>query len=608
MSAHKENIGQNIGQNVDKVGEGSSDQLDLLADMGRDFATYGDIGSVFKTGLERIALTLEAEGGALFLLNDEGDKLACNASFGPVDIAGLTIGSTDGIVGRTVNSNHAEIVRDVTKDPNFNIEVDQGSGFTTRSILCAPLQVKGKKIGAIEMVNKKGGDNLFTVKDLKLLETLAASASLAILNARMAVELVEKEKMRRELELAAEIQKSLLPPEGEPDSPVAGVNLPARVVSGDFFDFFVLEDGRTCFTLADVSGKGMNAALMMAKTASLFRCLGKETPYPGILIAKINAEINETAARGMFVTMLVGVYDPETGTVRFANAGHEPPLLHHPDGTIEEFEATMPPVGVLPDIGMGKIPSETTINLEGGAFYIFTDGVTEGYIGEEELGAEGFNSLIKEGKDMLPAERIHSVAQHLKGGSDLLRDDVTILVVDDGAAFKERDINKAKDEDQSKTDNIYKDGEMARISVPASAESLKIVRRVVESATTSCGLGKDTVQDVVLSVDEACQNVIRHAYAETKPEKNKNEMIINISRIQQELIIEIRDFAPRIDPNKVRPRELDDIRPGGLGTHFINEVMDKVEFKIPEDGPQNNQENNQENNKGNLLVLTKSLK
>lgn len=235
-------------------------QLELLADMGRDFAASGDIESVFSKGLERIAVQLDAEGGALFLLDQNGEKLVCHASYGPVDIKGLTIDAGVGIVGRSVSTGRAEIVRDVLKDPNFHVEVDLTSGFTTRSILCAPLAVKDEKIGAIEMVNKKGGDNLFTDENLKILETLAASASLAILNARMAGELVEKEKMARELELAAEIQKSLLPAPGPDASPVAGVNLPARVVSGDFFDFFVLEDGRTLFTLADVSGKGMNAA------------------------------------------------------------------------------------------------------------------------------------------------------------------------------------------------------------------------------------------------------------------------------------------------------------------------------------------------------------
>lgn len=575
-------------------------QLELLADMGRDFAASGDIESVFRKGLERIAVQLDAEGGALFLLDKNGEKLVCHASYGPVDIKGLTIDAGVGIVGRSVSTGRAEIVRDVSKDPNFHVEVDLTSGFTTRSILCAPLAVKDEKIGAIEMVNKKGGDNLFTDENLKILETLAASASLAILNARMAGELVEKEKMARELELAAEIQKSLLPAPGPDASPVAGVNLPARVVSGDFFDFFVLEDGRTLFTLADVSGKGMNAALLMAKAASLFRCLGKETPYPGRLIATINAEINETAARGMFVTMLIGIYDPETGTVRFANAGHEPPLHHKTDGTIEDFEASMPPVGILPDIGMGKTPEERIINLEGGAFYIFTDGVTEGYIGEDELGADGFNKLIRDGKNLLPGARIAGVAAHIKQGSELLRDDVTILVIDDTQGFTQRgqtkdtmnDTMNNNENEMKKGKNIHTEAEIAEISVPARPESLKLVRRVIEGATASCGFGKDTVQDVVLSVDEACQNIIRHVYGEI----NDGQMIINAARSQHGLIISIRDFGPRTDPDKVHPRSLDDVRPGGLGTHFINEIMDEVEFKVPIDGI------------GNLLVLTKSLK
>ncbi|MDH5187659.1 MAG: SpoIIE family protein phosphatase [Rhodospirillaceae bacterium] len=583
----------------------STRQLEILASMGRDFAASGDIESIFSTGLERISAMLNAEGGALFLLNDNGDKLVCHASFGPVDISGLTINATEGIVGRVVSTGVAEIVRDVSKDLSFNNTVDQKSGFTTRSILCASLAIKDEKIGAIEMVNKHGGDNLFNNEDLKLLETLAASASLAILNARMAIELVEKEKMARELELAAEIQKSLLPLDGDSDSPVAGVNLAARVVSGDFYDFFELQDGRTCFTLADVSGKGMNAALLMAKTASLFRCLGKEAPYPGNLISRINAEVVETAARGMFVTMLIGVYDPEAGTVRIANAGHEPPILLRSDDTVQSFTAGMPPVGILPDIGMGKTPEETIINLDGGAFYVFTDGVTEGYIGEKELGAEGFIKFIRDGKNMAPGARIAAVAKHIKEGSSILRDDVTILVIDDGAAFiKRKQINTNakksmhgdKSNGESNPDAPNGEGEIAKISVPAVAESLKLIRRAIESASGNCGLGKDTIQDVVLAVDEACQNVIRHAYGGV----NDGNIILNISRNAQSLIIEIRDFAQRVDLQKVRPRDLDDLRPGGLGTHFIKEVMDEVEFKVPNDGL--------EDNKGNILVLTKSLK
>ena len=576
-----------------------TDQLDLLAEMGRDFAASGDIEALLKTGLERIAATLDAEGGALFMLNAEGDALVCHASHGPVDISGLEVGAGEGIVGRAVENNRSEMVRDVSKDPSFKQSIDDGSGFTTRSILCAPLSVKEQRIGAIEVVNKKGGDSLFTDSDLQLLETLAASAGLAILNARMAEELIEKEKMRRELELAGEIQKSLLPVDGPPDHPVAGVNLPARVVSGDFYDFFDLEDGRICFTLADVSGKGMNAALLMAKTASLFRCLGKETPHPGRLLSRINAEINETAARGMFVTMLAGIYDPETGRVRFANAGHEPPLFHTAQGKFEDFEATMPPVGILPDLGMGKIPEEQELQLNGGAFYVFTDGVTEGYVNGEELGSVGFREKIVEGKDSTPLDRVKSVAQCLKDEGPTLRDDVTILVVDDGRAARIRAAgggDNARNGEDALADDLHTGShELATISVAAVAESLKMVRRVVEVAATSCGYGKETTQDIVLAVDEACQNVVRHAYRDT----NGGEMVIAIVRDKGDFVINIRDFAPKVDPSVINPRALDDIRPGGLGTHFIAQVMDSVEFTDPPDGPGET--------KGNLLVLKKAL-
>ncbi|MBT4219260.1 MAG: GAF domain-containing protein, partial [Rhodospirillaceae bacterium] len=240
--------------------ESISGHLELLSDMGQDFATSLDIDETLRHGLQRIADYVGAEGGALFLLDESGEMLECTACVGPTEIVGLKLGSSEGIVGRSVQENTGEIVRDVSKDPNFKTEVDAESGFTTRSILCAPLSVKDERIGAIELVNKTSGDGLFDDNDLFFLQSLASSAALAILNARMAEALVEQERVKRELELAAEIQRSLLPDEKGEEYPVHGVNCPARTVSGDFYDYFPLPDGRIYFNLGDVSGKGMNAA------------------------------------------------------------------------------------------------------------------------------------------------------------------------------------------------------------------------------------------------------------------------------------------------------------------------------------------------------------
>ncbi|MBL4616041.1 MAG: SpoIIE family protein phosphatase [Magnetovibrio sp.] len=567
--------------------------------MGRHFAATQDIESTMDRALERITALIGAEGGGLFVLEgglDDG-QLVCHACHGPVDVKGLSIPAGTGIVGRSVANNASEMVRDVQNDPSFNKDLDKQFNFTTRSILCAPLSVKDERLGAIEVINKTSDDGLFSDDDLTLLEALAASAALAISNARMAAELAEKEVMRRELELAAEIQRGLLPDPRGGDFPVSGVNRPARVVSGDFFDFYTLYDGRIAFTLADVSGKGMNAALLMAKTASLFRCLGKDDLRPGRLLQRINAEVCETSLRGMFVTMVAGTYDPATGRVVLANAGHEPPLLHSLDDTFKALEATAPPVGIPTELtGSGPVPEEV-LYLNGGALYIFTDGATEGYIAPgEELGSDGFMEMIRSGgaQGLAPQARINRVADRLSGSGVVLRDDVTVLVIDDAkplqARIKRGDTGLGVEPIRDEALDKLVEGSICVLSVPARPQSLKMVRRAVDQAAVTCGFSKEQCQDLVLAVDEACQNVVRHAYAESD-----GDMIVDIRREGGTFTVLIRDFAAPVDVDKIKPRDLDDVRPGGLGVHFIREVMDDVKHLTPPDG------------QGNLLRLQKAI-
>ena len=573
-----------------------SEQLDLLAEMAHDFSATRDIEGAMARALARIAVMVGAEGGALFLLDSAAEHLVCHASFGPVDIRGLSVPSGQGIVGRSVADDASAMVRDVASDPDFQGALDEKTGFTTKSILCAPMTVQGDCIGAIELVNKTGGDGLFADEDLTFLEALAASAGLAILNARMAGELAEQEVMQRELALAAEIQRGLLPPPGDADFPVSGVNRPARVVSGDFYDYFTLYDGRIAFTLADVSGKGMNAALLMAKAASLFRCLGKEDLRPGRLLQRINAEVCETSLRGMFVTMVAGVYDPATGRVVLSNAGHEPPLLHGRDGTFAALSAGAPPVGIPVELtGGGPVPEEV-LHLDGGALYIFTDGVTEGYVAPgKELGDVGFKDLIAKSvaEGVAASQRIDQVAACLTVSGEALRDDVTIMVIDDAAPARAR-AAKGKNATAPEPDSAAGplEGSLCQLSVPGRAQSLIMVRRAVEVAASACGFDKEQTQDIVLAVDEACQNVVRHAYGG----QEGSDMVVELRREKGELLVLIRDFALSVDEATIQPRELDDVRPGGLGVHFIREVMDGMDYLPPPDG------------QGNLLRLRKAIK
>lgn len=409
-----------------RSGREYGDTVELLSEMSRDFAASMDIVDTLRKALARITSYLDAEAGSLFLLENDDTELVCVACVGPVDITGLRIPAKEGIVGTSVCDNICQMVRDVAENPNFAADVDAGTGFTTRSILCSPMSVKDQRLGAIEVLNKKGGDGLFEENDRHVLQALSGSAALAIMNARMAEELVEQEKLRRELELAAEIQRGLLPERPPSPFPICGVNFPARGVSGDFYNFFTLEDGRIGFAIGDVSGKGMNAALLMAKTSSLYRCLGRETTSPGQLLARVNEEICETATKGMFVTMVGGVYDCDNDRLILANAGHEPPLYRDRDGAFRNFEADAPPLGIAP----GMEFSEIELPLEGGALYIFTDGVTESHVGDEAmLGVEGLKAMIGELSHLSLPERLDTIAGRLSGEEDLF-DDLTLLAVE----------------------------------------------------------------------------------------------------------------------------------------------------------------------------------
>ena len=563
--------------------------------MGRDFASTLDIEASLSRAIEHITDYVDAEGGALFMLDDAGETLRCHASVGATEITGMTLNSGQGIVGRCVQSNASEIIRDVTKDPDFHGGVDEKTGYTTRSILCAPMSVKDECLGAIELINKRGGDGLFEDSDLHLLQAMSASAGMAILNARMAEALVEQERLARELELAAEIQRSLLPDQSDKDFPIVGINHPARTVSGDFYDFFPLDDGRICFNLGDVSGKGMNAALLMAKTASLYRCLGKTIRKPGRLMARVNAEICETATRGMFVTLAGGIYDPATGVVRLSNAGHEPPLFHQPDGQFKAFPAEAPPVGITPILADGDEFPESEIQLDGGTLYIFTDGVTEGYLEDgRELEVEGFKASIRDNASLDARGRLEVVIDLIKRGDTALRDDLTLLAIDDAAGLAMRQSDRGMAAVSSEADGGDDDDEedlLLTLNVPSRADRLKLIRNAVSETALFCGCQKDMARDIVIAVDEACQNIIRHAYGGSP----NGEIELKICRGDGELIILLRDFAETIDISKVKPRDLDDIKPGGLGTHFIREVMDDVEFLTPPlDG-------------GNLLRMMKRL-
>ncbi|MCH9011856.1 MAG: SpoIIE family protein phosphatase [Proteobacteria bacterium] len=403
------------------------DDVRFLAAFSQFFAVSQDVGATLETALTGIIQGINAEAGALFLLDEATGELVCHATVGPLDLRGARVMPGHGILGRCLRRNEIESIHAVRDDPELLGAIDEKNRLMVRSALCAPLAADGRPFGAIQVVNKRPRGP-FGQRDCYLLQTMANSAALAVANARMAEELVRQEVTQRELDLAAEIQRSLLPNAESNKLPVHGLNRPIRQVSGDFYDFFALPDRRISFALGDVSGKGINAALLMAKAASLFRCLGKRSDDPATIMAIINREIHETSSRGMFVTMVAGTYDPSSGLVRFANAGHEPPLLRNRDRSYRTFPAEAPPLGIVPEMEYWT----QEVNLNGGEFYVFSDGLMEyHYHDDEELGVQGLIQLI-EGLSELPlGERLDALLSELDNEGWEVRDDLTVLAIDD---------------------------------------------------------------------------------------------------------------------------------------------------------------------------------
>ena len=403
------------------------EQLAQLADVTQGFASSLNIKETLQNAIRQFLIYLDAEAASIFLLEKEDTQLVCMDCAGPVDITGISLAADQGIVGHTVQTKTCQMIRDVSKDPNFAKNVDEESGFVTKSILCAPLLVQDHCIGALELINKKSEDGLFDERDQHLLLALASAAALAIHNARMAAALVEQERIHKELELAREIQERLLPIPRERDFPVLGMNYPAREVSGDFYDFFVREDEKIYFNLADVSGKGMNAALLMAKASSLLHHLAKTVDDAGVLLERVNDELCETVTHGMFITIVSGFVDPGKRRIHLANAGHQPPLYHRNNGTFEEIPASAPPLGILPE---SDFPV-TTIDMQGGCLYLFTDGVTESLDeNDQQLNLDGLIRLIENNTKLDASSRLEKIIAGIRKPELEQRDDITLMMID----------------------------------------------------------------------------------------------------------------------------------------------------------------------------------
>lgn len=312
-----------------------------------------------------------ADRCSLWLIDEAKNELWTKVAHG---VAPLRIPMGEGLIGACIRDNQVLLANHAGEESRLLRRVDHDSGYHTEQVLCVPLLVEGKVIGALQLLNKPAG---FTETDAGLLGLLGHFAATAIDSERLHQENEGARLIKHELALAHEVQARMLP-----DRPVSmdgldcvGFCRPARSIGGDYYDLLPLEDGQFALTLGDVSGKGIPAAVMMASIQTLLRTLlQRDANHLAAVLSALSQTLYETSTPERYSTLFCGVVSRDRATLTYVNAGHVPPLLLHGDGSMERLPGGGPPIGIIP----GASFEQLSIHLEpGDTLVVISDGIVE---------------------------------------------------------------------------------------------------------------------------------------------------------------------------------------------------------------------------------------
>jgi serine phosphatase RsbU (regulator of sigma subunit) len=411
-----------------RLDTGDFSKLKTLNQLARELLEDRPMDQLFGFITERVLEHTGASRAAIGLLGNDG-RTFVNVEVrrqDKNDDSELRISKT--VLDEVVKEKKALAFMDVSMEEKLSRAksiVMQG----IRSILCAPLTIGNSVVGVLYV------DYLFTQRtiseqDVRLVAQIARFAAIKLETTRLREDAIQKRIMDEELKTASTIQRGLLPaaPTGVPGYSFAGSSRPCRTVSGDYYDFVVRPDGKVYFAIADVSGKGVTAGLMMAGLQASFRIFCKSNPRPAELVAQLNVALKENLPQSKFVTLFLGRLDTATGLIEYANAGHTPPLWIRRDSVLELEET---------DLVLGVVTRadylNRTLELEpGDSLVLFTDGVTEAENAEgDDLGSQRLVQRLsklhggsaKEITSVIESE----VIAHI--GDATVADDVTLVVV-----------------------------------------------------------------------------------------------------------------------------------------------------------------------------------
>lgn len=397
-------------------------ELESLYDLGLSLGGQLDLATLADEVLFRSISLTDAGKGTLVLFDDEGRTLFERSLGGemlpPEQYAAWRLPEGEALI-----NNAAATV------PTAGARL-----ASCEKCLAVAISVPGRRLGVLAVADKESRDGRvldFTTTDARLLSLFANQAAAAIETARLHRSAIEKERIERELELAAAIQREILPRELPRVEGVelAASNLPTRQVGGDYYDLFPLSRGRLGFLVADVSGKGVPAALLVSTVHAAVHLQIDEAPTVVELVRRIDRHLQRYAATRKFLTLFFGLLEPDSGLLRYVSAGHNPALLARASGSLTVLESTGVPIGLMPNASWRE---ETVVLDRGDLLCVYTDGVTEALNeAEEEFGLPRLSAIVEQGRERsaneLCDEIFGAVADFARGVPQY--DDQTVLLV-----------------------------------------------------------------------------------------------------------------------------------------------------------------------------------
>ena len=339
---------------------------------------------------------------------------------------GIALRVGEGIAGHVARERKAVLVADVQTDARFSSATDKVTGFFTRDMLCAPILYKDELLGVVQVLNAKG-KACFDNEDMDVLESFAHLAAVALIRSKWLEALLRQERFQIQLEAAARIQSHFLPklPETGPKWSVWAETKPAITVGGDMYDCIPTGPDQWLLSVADVSGKGLPAALVGAALWAALRSATAASVKPGEVMATVNREMSGLLGHRMFITMALCAYSPATGKGIVCLAGHPPPLVIQ-SGVVKDWAPeTGPPLGLDNE---AVYPGNTIRLGKGDSIMLYSDGVTEARNREREFFGENRLRRCVKGVAFPRGPALVQALEEWRQGVEP-NDDVTILEI-----------------------------------------------------------------------------------------------------------------------------------------------------------------------------------